>query len=584
MILKLTMEHWRAYRDVTLELDRPLVFFLAPNGVGKSSFFDAARCAIFGFPSGRRGGRAVSAGSERSRLSIELRLPDDTIARIERTLTRTGRSTFTGEHDGSPIEESAFRDLLEASWGAEEGLLARLMFGEVRGASRSAQPLPLREHLAELLGVTPMLEAATRLREAQSRARDEVADLRVELDAASADVEAAEDGLGEAQKVIDAIEAERCVLRNDLEAADAAARAAQAWTDYRAAANTHNERVQQILAELTGLVEVDPDAPAAALETSRQDIERELAQARAEITEAAVESAGASSASGLLASPLTICPTCLRPLTEQERLHALDAHGEALEAADSRSSQRQDQLSPLEDRRDAIAELSSRLSRLQQPAIPQLDDPGQQAGQHLAELRRQDSELRDRLAEARAHHGVLDAELQSMRTKSAAVTSLERSARQELLTDTVAEVLEAAANHYLSQRIEPLVNDIAHRWKLLFGSEGLVLDPGGNFRLRRGEVELEAEDMSSGELAVAGIIARLLITASATHIPCVWFDEPLEHLDPRRRSAVAQTLLSAVSAGSIGQIVVTTYEEDIARRLAAGAPDLVTLVHADVEQ
>ena len=46
-------------------------------------------------------------------------------------------------------------------------------------------------------------------------------------------------------------------------------------------------------------------------------------------------------------------------------------------------------------------------------------------------------------------------------------------------------------------------------------------------------------------------------------------DEPLEHLDPTNRRAVAATLVSAVELGELEQILVTTYEEPLARRLAA---------------
>ena len=60
----------------------------------------------------------------------------------------------------------------------------------------------------------------------------------------------------------------------------------------------------------------------------------------------------------------------------------------------------------------------------------------------------------------------------------------------------------------------------------------------------------------------------------------MWFDEPLEHLDPRRRAAVAQTIVRAAQLGAVDQIIVTTYEEEIARRLATTAPDHVQVTYA----
>ena len=45
-------------------------------------------------------------------------------------------------------------------------------------------------------------------------------------------------------------------------------------------------------------------------------------------------------------------------------------------------------------------------------------------------------------------------------------------------------------------------------------------------------------------------------------------DEPLEHLDPQLRHAVAATLATATRGGSPRQLLVTTYEDSIARQLA----------------
>src|SRR3546814_7572516 len=69
-------------------------------------------------------------------------------------------------------------------------------------------------------------------------------------------------------------------------------------------------------------------------------------------------------------------------------------------------------------------------------------------------------------------------------------------------------MLENIADRYLSERIEPLTEDVASRWKLLFGTEGLTLGPGGEITLRRGNIDLELQDMSGGERAIANVIVR----------------------------------------------------------------------------
>jgi len=58
-----------------------------------------------------------------------------------------------------------------------------------------------------------------------------------------------------------------------------------------------------------------------------------------------------------------------------------------------------------------------------------------------------------------------------------------------------------------------------------------------------------------------------------------WLDEPLEHLDPVRRAGVAATLVRAAQTKSVEQILITTYEGELAQRLAASTPDTVKLTY-----
>ena len=55
---------------------------------------------------------------------------------------------------------------------------------------------------------------------------------------------------------------------------------------------------------------------------------------------------------------------------------------------------------------------------------------------------------------------------------------------------------------------------------------------------------------------------------TTTSLPFAWFDEPLEHLDPQLRHAVAATLATATRGDSPRQLLVITYEHDIAQQLA----------------
>src|SRR3989442_1206795 len=83
------------------------------------------------------------------------------------------------------------------------------VFGDADPLWRGKAPLPVREHLAELLGVTPMLEAAAVLRTAQAAAAQTVAGLRAEAAGSKLGISEAETAVASAQERQSEVLAER---------------------------------------------------------------------------------------------------------------------------------------------------------------------------------------------------------------------------------------------------------------------------------------------------------------------------------------------------------------------------------------
>lgn len=582
MILRIRMHDWRSYGDVTIRLDRPVVFFVAPNGVGKTSLVDAVRRCLFGFPKPRVAARAVRAGANRAELSVDLVVGGAGTVTVTRTLTRTGRTTFTATSGDGDMSEEEFGQVLSREWATDLALADRLMFGDADLLRQAGQALPVREHLADLLGVTPLLEVVADLHDAKTAVTNTIAGLRAEATNADATLNEAAAALAEAQNALDALAADREGVRGRLRAAEAAADLAGQWDRYRIAVDAYNAKVADLLADIGQMVSVDPADPAASLEVALASADAELAATRQAAQDADLAAAKAASASDLLAAADNgTCPTCLRPLSDAERAAALHTHREIGAAATTGSARARDDGARIERHLRAVAEFTRRLDRLQPPTPPTVVDPGPEAAVELADAQAVDTRLAEQVGESRARLDTATAALEAARQQQQDVATLERAARQELLLETTANAFEQIADRYLHERIEPLRHDIEHRWKLVFGKDVLVLDPTGGMRLNHGEITLEPEDMSGGERAIAGVIVRLLVTAAVTRIPTLWFDEPLEHLDPRRRVSVARTLVQAAAAGTVHQVVATTYEEGIARRLAQSAPDLVSVVYAD---
>ncbi len=581
MIRFVELQNWRAYQDAAIDLDSKVVFFVAPNGVGKSSLMEAVRWCLLGEPAPRKTKAAVRLGAPSASVAVEvgLRQPEQTL-RVERSLTPAGRTTFAASLDGAVVEEDEYASLLVDQWKADRGLIDRLMFTDPQlPIAKSA--FPVRDHLAATLGVKPLLEAATRLQAARKEVAERVGDLRGELDHAEADVTSRQATVSTAAVELNAITEQRQELASQLKQAEELASLARRWDEYRDAAVDYNDAVAAILVELGEVIEIGADAPEQSLVAAREEASTLVAEARQSKTDREIARVRSAGASDLLADPTTTCPTCLRPLSDHERLAALAQHGDAIADADSDASKALEAEAAAQDRLDTLGVFMTRLAALHAPSPPSEPDPGPEASERLLGLRQEERSLSEEagrlrgITAAESDQAALDTRI---RQKRAALRS---AAHEEQLLSTTIDVLNGLADKTLRDRIDPLIDELAQRWKLLFGTEGLTLDPSGELSVKSANGTLGIADLSGGERATAVLIARLLVTASTTRIPTAWFDEPLEHLDPRRRSAVARTIVRAGQTDTVAQLIVTTYEERIARQLAAADPDNVRVVHAD---
>jgi DNA repair exonuclease SbcCD ATPase subunit len=143
--------------------------------------------------------------------------------------------------------------------------------------------------------------------------------------------------------------------------------------------------------------------------------------------------------------------------------------------------------------------------------------------------------------------------------------------------------MAATADAILTERIDPLVAEITHRWKRVFVNRGeLRLRHDGRLVLHRGTHDIGFEQLSSGEKVIALLAARLLVLSSSTRASFLWLDEPLEHLDPSNRRLAAS--LMATAGVHTRQLLVTTYEERLARQLAASETAAIRYIKAVSEE
>lgn len=580
MIHLIEMKNWRAYSDTAIDLSSRVVFFVAPNGVGKSSMVEAVRWCLLGLPIPRVAKDAVRLGADAALVAVELDFDDGgATLRVTRSITSAGKVAFLPVFDGNPLSDVEYEQLLTSRWSASLGLIDRLMFTDPQ-LPTSKSSFPVRDHLAATLGVTPLLEAAAKLDVTRKELAGRVADMRQSLDAAEAKLAALESSTSNAQSELDSIIQQRAVLSEEIQRAEADLEVAQRWNQFRAAAVEHNEAAASILAELGNIIEIDPKAPEDSLAAARAEAVQTLSFARELKASQDIDRARAGRASELLADRTGICPTCLRPLSEQERLDALVGHESVIEHAHVAGSDAST-AEGVAQRLAALTTFTARLAALRAPSQPNASDPGPEAEIRLRLLRENDLEVAEHVGRLRAAADANSSRVALREAVDQTKEDLRQVAREEQLVGYTNEILNDLADKTLRDRIDPLIAELSHRWKLLFGTDGLSLEPSGELVIRSADGTLGITDLSGGERATAILIARLLIAAATTRIPAVWFDEPLEHLDPRRRAAVARTLVRAAQTGTVDQLLVTTYEERIARQLAAADPETVRVVYAD---
>ena len=85
----------------------------------------------------------MRAGEDQAELSVDLLLTGTDTVTVSRTLTKTGRTTFTAERAGARLSKEEFRELLSHEWACSVALLDRLMFGDANLSSRAGEALPV---------------------------------------------------------------------------------------------------------------------------------------------------------------------------------------------------------------------------------------------------------------------------------------------------------------------------------------------------------------------------------------------------------------------------------------------------------
>jgi hypothetical protein len=585
MIRRLTLENWRNYRSADIPLSSGTTFVVASNGVGKTSFVEAARWALFGSTLSTSPARF---GTGRTSATVELVLPDSTV--LKATRVWDGRKTkpshqLTLTRDDHDLQTQAWEDLCVELFGCSPDLLERLTMPAF-GAARPSN-LGLHEHLSALYGVDDLSEASVRLAAELRAVAREIAALKnanavkaAEFDALQAGVGAAAAQVAKTKLAVEDAERQLTLARLRDERLERAA----ARRDERAQIDDAHGQLLRRLIDLLG-ERVSADSVTEVLNQLSQSarsnlealrLERQLVARRRQEIDRAL--AGLDAATG-------DCPTCRRPLDDEAREHAhaiwrieladLEEREAAASQAEPNAVQR---VAELEQAQRELASIGQRASALSAFADEEeiVAPPTEEATQAYRAAAEADALSRDT-------HQRAQADLNEARAADENMRKLEGFFAREARLEIAKSATEATREEILEEIVEPLAEAINVRWSGLFPDRGSVrTEPDGTMSRSVGELSLTFEAFSTAEGTAALIIMRLLVAQMTTKATFAWFDEPLEHLDPDVRRNVASLLTKVTAEGSLDQVVVTTYEETLARKLQERSPSRTTLL--DVRQ
>lgn len=590
MIRTLKLTNWRNYEDVTLNFEPGTTFVVASNGVGKTSLVEAARWALFGVTSQVS---PVRVGAERAAAHVELLLPSDQVLNVEREMpSRPTRHAIPPaiSVDGAPLDENQLVELLREEYGTESSFLSRLTMPVVSDEA-SPTSLGLEEHLGHYFGVDGLQRAVDHLKAELKSVQRQTSAIKGTNAAGAKLLADLEDAAVSASQAVETTAAEHQRARQRQEELITWQRAHQAREQWNARNGEWLSATSLLLDEVAALLgeRLEP----AAVE---EELERRIAQTGHLAEEARVGIAVRQSrieaiqtnAARLDLSHAADCPVCRRPLDDntvssaralnEADIRELDLEIATLREREGVASAQQSQLRALLQKWRAVPRPGP------QPADPDHVPPAPGEFESAGE---QVEAALEAFVAARASLADAERRLQEARDADNAMKQLYALFRAEAGLSVALKTTEDTLEELLLQTIRPLAKEVDVRWKALFPNRGeLSTHADGSITRNLNGHELPYDAFSTGEGMGATIVLRLLVAQMATTADFCWFDEPLEHLDPDIRRQVASILARASDgAGQLRQVLVTTYEEPLARQLHARSPERVHLLdvrHAPV--
>ena len=134
-------------------------------------------------------GAPCEPADESATVELLLELPRQGTVRLTRTLKRSGATTFTANAGDVAVSESEYLAILGEAWAAEPAVLDSVIFGSP--ATSKVTPFPVRDHLAAIFGIEPLLGGAAAVGARRDMLAARIKTLRDDLSGTTEAIEAA---------------------------------------------------------------------------------------------------------------------------------------------------------------------------------------------------------------------------------------------------------------------------------------------------------------------------------------------------------------------------------------------------------
>jgi DNA repair exonuclease SbcCD ATPase subunit len=573
VITSLELHNWRTYDHLMLPVGPGATFIVAPNGVGKSSIIEAARFATYGQLDKIRDGVRRLDATGPTTATVTITLDGQRTLRITRTVPvkKKAEPTVDATLNGEPVQPGDIDQLLADAFGADVAFLDRMSMMSGAEVLGSPQGIDLRAHLSAFLGLSGVERAIAETDRLLKIAAADVEQHRnaarvsaTELDALRTAADEARTRLASADEAVAAAKEVLGHARADRSAAERAAEAA-------ARANARQSALAELATEATTLTgtpatSASVDDVLAGAEVGLNEQVEQIRRRRAELDG---RIAAATAALDELTGTTGTCPVCRRPLDPEDLATARAGHEE--EITDWRAERDGlDEATVADALRRTSALRATVLRHGPAPEAPvetaSIEDATAAETAAASALDVVAIAAAETRAVATAAQTALDEAEAAASAMDAVIAAFERQATLEATKDALTQ----AGETLLTEGIDPLEEALQERWSNLFEHRtGLTLDGAGTVARLIGDDTLTFRQFSDGERMAAQLLLRVLVLQATTRLPFLWIDEPLEHLDPdaRRALSLLLTTVPQQAGGPLRQVIMTTYEEPLVRRL-----------------